>query len=984
LLKMEAAIVALLVLPVLFMSQNAASIEVRDLQIVFNASSPNDADLSMDDLGRIDVAWIDVKDMVSELYYLKVHPDGYKLHDDMRIARPSGNVSYPNVCGTRDNTTTLSWVEGGTIYFSTLRYDGGDIDLIINRRTIVEGIDLTARPTMVRTHDGHALLLWSQAGNGSELRFAILDGEVTVRTLMTGLGPISSLDVTEYAPGEYAVVWNGQYRDPEGEDPNNGIFFARFSEEVEVLFHPVRKSIVSPLSRPDMAYAGGEFHIVFSTTRYSRSGVLYTRFNITGDDSMDDIPLTDHTLDCRDPSIEDLPDGEMSLAWWESREAERDLVCSILDPANIEAKPVERRTLSLNAVTLGRPAPQVISPEGDVHFIVVEPPPSGGIRLLSDIRPDLSITGISYGDLEPIVGENVTLSIGLAGPLEGATLEIKVTDPSGGISLHGLTPTTSVANLTLDPEEPGEYLISAMIDPLDEIRERSEFNNGMDMMLTVGVQDFTMMVQAPKNDVPPGAKGSMIAIISNDGTVLVDAMLAIIGETSDWFDINTTTVTVAPGRDSTIQLSFTPPLDALADDYLVVVSLSSQRMKADTFSAHDTIKVGRVHDLSVSFGTYKNMADPGSSQSIPISLQNSGNTKESFIIDAVPDPNIIFSVKGQALPYTTATVSPGSRLDLTLTYTLPINLTPDQVLRSTVSISNSDLSHSFSYELNVTVAQMPKASIGESDSDLILPGNWTSMEVPLLVKNDGNSRDIFSLELKPRSDGWIGEVIDPYEGTITLSPGEEATVILLLTPPVIPRSGVHEFVFDAEPQSRSDQSASRLLKVKVEDRHRVTFTQKELHLKTVEGEKHRITLSFTNTGNKDSTFSLTLSGDAATSTMIEPMTGGRYPWNETKPITLGSGASFTFYIEFVSPNVHGTSDLIINATCVEDTTVSDVMIVRLQLPPDDNLRTIMLISGIILVFAMGGVLFVVTKYLMKKRTTAKVDLLEEELDAAIS
>jgi hypothetical protein len=223
-------------------------------------------------------------------------------------------------------------------------------------------------------------------------------------------------------------------------------------------------------------------------------------------------------------------------------------------------------------------------------------------------------------------------------------------------------------------------------------------------------------------------------------------------------------------------------------------------------------------------------------------------------------------------------------------------------------------------------------------------------------------------------------ILEPYSGEATLSPGEDINVTISLVPPPIPKIGTKLFTFKATPFLRENMERDLIFDIAVGEKFNVSFTQRKIELDTESGFNHRLMLTYTNTGNKDAQFSLMFSGAGSEELFLEPMTGGRISWNESTPIQIASGATNSFWIEVTVPSEMKDNKLVVNVTCLEDTSVSDEIVIVFKVPEDTLMKNLLMGSMVALVIATGGIIAVVSKFLMKRRTKASVDLLEEEMD----
>lgn len=973
--------------------------DVRTRQLVFSGSGLSDLQMSMDGNGRMDIAWVDSRDGNPEIYFLKFEENGWKLHDDMRLTTSQTDSIMPSLCPTMDHTTTLVWVEdledgSSTIRTTTLKYDGGDILLVAEPRSIARSINLTGRPVLKPSPSGNANVMWAEGldENKSRLRVATIDplsDDIPEnRTVFSSLGLLTSWDFEPLSEDDFIASWNGQYIPDGSTDPNYGVFFTRFKSDGEVLVQPLRKSITSYQTRPDIEFSNDLVTLVFSTRRYAYMDVMLTTFTMDGTDIMDDVPVSDLSTSNKDPSLLIGTDGSASLLWFRNDNSKWSLVHMDLELDDTVENPGEMKTMATDVLDLDHPPAQIITEGGDLHTSYISSEGEAGIYLVSRTRPDLELGDIRVlDDLNAITGENITIEADLInnGNSNISDICLRFVLKMGDIVVHQEDITTSCdpgsinkRNISIMPESEGTYTAVVEVDPEDELTEKNETNNKMETNFFVGDQEVS--ISTSSKAILPGERGYLSVTLINTGSVDVRYLIEVQGDNIDWFSEKEGLIDVRSGDTSTLDFGFSPSSETRAGKYLMVVRGTSLREKKDPVMDTHQVEVLPFYNSSVDFGNYEREIDPGTQLSIPVTIYNHGNSWTKFRIEGNNSMSLDMKYEGAPLPLILPTVQSGGSLNINILLDIPEGLQPGKTIEVYISLRNQEAGQTYTANYNLTIMEMPDPEITLEEEDLDLDGDWSIKTVAVTVKNTGNVRDIFRFSVKAQTGEWDVIVLEPYSGEAPLSPGEEMNVTLSIVPPPIPMIGSKLFTFSATPSIRENMRTDHIFHINVGEKYNVSFTQNKLELDTEPGINHRLMLTYTNTGNKDAQFSLMFSGPGSEGLYVEPMTGGRILWNESVPIQIASGATNSFWVEVTVPDEMKDNKLVVNVTCLEDTSVSDELMIFFSVPEDTLMKNLLIGSMVALVIATVGIIVVVSKFLMKRRTKASVDLLDDELD----
>ncbi|MEA3559767.1 MAG: CARDB domain-containing protein, partial [Candidatus Thermoplasmatota archaeon] len=598
------------------------------------------------------------------------------------------------------------------------------------------------------------------------------------------------------------------------------------------------------------------------------------------------------------------------------------MVCLGLDPTALQSGSIIPEILAENTVSPGHPPSQVITAEGDLYTCFIHEGSRTGIHLISRERPDLKVQWVGFIDTghDPVVLENVTLFADVLNLWNAniSGLEITFTiSLEGSVVFHDgyltyfLPSAINRRTLNWTPILEGSYTLTVKVDPEDILQERNESNDQLTTVFLVGRQEMDLSVRSGSG-VLPDEIGELKITLENRGTVTTTYDLLVKGDVIEWFSKTTTSLEVPPGQERTIIFPYRAPDGTLAGNYMILVTGSSTREKKDpVMVAHDLIILPR-YNSSVDFGNYNREIDPGITYTMPITVDNFGNCWIKYTLSGNSSLGAPLRYNGMHLPQTLPPIQSGSSLEVLIEMDVPEGMEPGRSIKVDLSLLNQQAGQTFSASYNMSIMEMPKPGLEIEDENLELDGRWISKLVTVKVRNIGNVRDIFDFEASAQTGDWDARVIDPYSRSVALSPGEEINVTMSIIPPPIPSEGTKMFMFKATPMLRESMNQEISFNIQVGKKFNVTFTQSRIELNTEPGEKHRLMLTYTNTGNQDASFSLIFSGAGSDGLFVEPITGGRMQWNESVPIQIVSGGTNTFWIEVTIPSEMKDNRLKIN------------------------------------------------------------------------
>lgn len=973
--------------------------EVTSDQIVFSGVQMDHVSISLDPLERMDVTWVDSRDGNPEIYYLKLSGTGWKLHNDMRLTDSPGGSIHPSALPLTGTTSMITWVEedddGFDLMTTLLDYDGKGIQLMDDPVIVGSGSKITSGPVTRKFPGGGSVIGWAEVRGGtSSIHICTFEGSNNSSPVTTevigGIGNVTHMDLEVVGNNELSIVWNGIHGTRNITDHNYGIYYMRVGRNGTLLSGPMRKSITGPNSKPDIVGDGEVLHLIFSSARYSRSGLVISSFNVQGEDILDDIPLSPNGMICHDPSVAIEDNGDLSLLWWRETEV-WDLFRGSVQISAGGIKLVETAPLSLDIMRTGTIPPQGIGSQGELRTLVIDNT-GDGMHLVTRTKPDLQWTGsrMFTSGKEPIVGENLTVDAVVHNGWSSAIHDVDYTVSihfdgellyryPGRIDLE--KGSLQEVSQWLIPSFPGSYMVSFHIDPFERLDERNRSNNLLVVEVDVKVQSFEIRDISDSAGSAPGEQGRIDLRVVNDGSAVCEIIVEALGERLEWLHSKEASVELAPGGSSTLSFTVLPPVGEVSGERIFLFEAMSNRTKTDRYLLRTDYTIDKVFSTIVDLGNYRRDLDPGSDHSLPLKIMNNGNTPMEYRISANHTMPLDLTYNGAPLPIIVGPVGPGKETGIPIDLSISMNTTPGTDVGISLTIEALEGGQIFRGDYNLTVSGLPLLFIEYPEgSEITIDDDWNPFDVPLLVENRGNARDMFRFDIPMDPDEWFVEIFDPGEKELSLSPGENRTITLHIIPPKSPDQGIKTISINAIPLLRPELRFPASLDIVVGSSYDVEMDMNSTEIIPDPGSPSRILISFTNTGNLDGTFLINIEGPGASTAVIDEIGGGRYTLNESGPLPLQRGGTFSFWLEIEIPHASASTEINIRVTCLEDREVSTSMLINVKGSDEDDLSILFYIAAGALLLSLVGILFIVTRFLRSRRESSKMDLMDEQLD----
>jgi hypothetical protein len=237
------------------------------------------------------VVWESVHDGISELYFARINKNGVKISGDTLVSKCNEDYVYPSLAWTGDGYG-VAWIDlrdnASKIYFALL--DGNGNNKSGDKRISDTPAFGAYYPSLVRANGAFAVAwLDARASGSGEIYLALLDkngdkqgGDI----LLTDDKDDSSCNYHRpsllWTGSEYNLSWT-ETRAGRGE-----IYFGRVdSSGVKIGGNMmIADSDEYFYSAPALACAGGEYGIVWRDESYSRTGIYFTRFRVYADSAI--------------------------------------------------------------------------------------------------------------------------------------------------------------------------------------------------------------------------------------------------------------------------------------------------------------------------------------------------------------------------------------------------------------------------------------------------------------------------------------------------------------------------------------------------------------------------------------------------------------------------------------------------------------------------------------------------------------------------
>jgi uncharacterized repeat protein (TIGR01451 family) len=395
---------------------------------------------------------------------------------------------------------------------------------------------------------------------------------------------------------------------------------------------------------------------------------------------------------------------------------------------------------------------------------------------------------------------------------------------------------------------------------------------------------------------------SFTVTVMNTGHIEDNYDLTVTDDAGWGPSISPTTLTIPSGENRTAVLSVTIPPNAIGstEDNLTVTATSQADPNVSDSSgcvAHATITYGVQVSISPSYQSGLN----GATLTYTVTVTNTGNVEDTYTL-AVSD-NMGW---GPSISQTSLTVPPFENQSVTLSVTVPLDAKGSTEDNLTVTATGTGVSDNASCIAHVSVVRGVEVSISPGYQSGL---NGETLTYTITVMNTGNMDDDYSLAATDNA-GWAPSISPP---SLTVPAWENGTATLSVTVPLNATGcTVDNITVTATGTGVSDFNSCLAHATVFRD---VGVSVSPDYQSGLNGATLAYTVTITNLGNVEDTYSLTLTDTEGWGPSVSPPSLTVAPWGSdaaTLNVTIPSGA------------IGSTEDNIsITATSTADPSVSD-------------------------------------------------------------
>jgi trimeric autotransporter adhesin len=408
------------------------------------------------------------------------------------------------------------------------------------------------------------------------------------------------------------------------------------------------------------------------------------------------------------------------------------------------------------------------------------------------------------------------------------------------------------------------------------------------------VYNIEVTPNSQTKDINPGTSTAHSITITNTGNTADTYSVSTNGGT-----LSTSSVSLARGASQSISLTVSaPPATSAGTTYNYEVTATSDNDETKTETVSTTTTVNAAYGVGLTPDTQEANADPSDNAVYTFTIQNTGNTADTFTIS---------STSG-TLSKTSATLSVGSSTTFTLTYTVPEGALADQEFDVDVTAtSDNDGSKTDTVSVITTANQIYGVDVSpNSQSGDVDPGSDKIYTITII--NTGNGVDTYSLTT---TEGTLSDssVVVAYGGTRDVS--------LTVTAPAGTLAGT-TYNYDVTATSDNDETKTETVSTitTVNAAYNVDLSPNTQTGNADPGESSDYTLTITNTGNIADTYTLSSTDGTFNTNSVELDVGDSTDviFTTDIPASAMAGDTFTDYATVTSDSDETKTDTISTTT----------------------------------------------------------------------
>jgi len=299
---------------------------------------------------------------------------------------------------------------------------------------------------------------------------------------------------------------------------------------------------------------------------------------------------------------------------------------------------------------------------------------------------------------------------------------------------------------------------------------------------TVGPDDVTTIA--------PGSFRAVKVLVKNDGLGLDTFTLKAEDPNAAWVLIEPGTLVLGPGDSTTVDVTVSPPTDALAGSYTLKVRATSVGDRTVSSVSDVRVRVSQVFAVEITPGELDLTGAQGGTVTATFTVHNGGNG----------DDTVSLGVRGVT----------GARFDATLNATtLLLKARQDASLKLTVKVESTALAGDYELFIDAlssgttgasdsssvffsipTVHKVDALTASGSPSATVTVGSGQSQQLTVEVFNHGNAVDTFSVWVNSTT---VATWVELDSTDLTLEPGESALVQATVSVPQLAVAGTYRF-----------------------------------------------------------------------------------------------------------------------------------------------------------------------------------------------
>lgn len=283
----------------------------------------------------------------------------------------------------------------------------------------------------------------------------------------------------------------------------------------------------------------------------------------------------------------------------------------------------------------------------------------------------------------------------------------------------------------------------------------------------------------------PGEQATLELNVTNTGSAFDEYDISLADIPGGWnTQVDPPRVSLLPGGSEIVKLNVTPDRAQAPGTVPITLEAASRFAPGDTLAGEQTVDldIAEVHAAGVEVDEDTVAVDSGETATITVTLDNLGNTDDTFDIEVDQDLGWAVTIEGQERSRAETNVSAAGSKAISIGFEVPSAATEGS--SNEVTISATPTSGGTQGTVTVTLLVEPDYGAvinGPEDTVDASPGEQTTFTVT--VRNTGNTED--TLTLKPFSNAtndlfWEVRLDQP---TLTLASGADRDVEVTVNVP---------------------------------------------------------------------------------------------------------------------------------------------------------------------------------------------------------